>query len=99
MLVVTLGNAEPKGKQLSLARVKSSLLDEQACLEENEVISDSKALITESDAQQGRDQHRSPRTRKSREQGPSQEGDLLASTGGSQGTCRRTISISKKRRA
>ena len=51
MLVVTLGNVGPKGKQLSLARVKSSLLDEEARRKDKEEIFDSKALIIESEAQ------------------------------------------------
>ena len=51
MLVVTLGNARLEGKHLSLARVKSSLLDEESHRKDKEVISDSKALVTDSDAQ------------------------------------------------
>ena len=47
-LVVTLGNAEPEGKHLSLARVKSSLPNEEAHRKDRETGTDSKALVTES---------------------------------------------------
>ena len=57
-LVVTLGNAGPEGKQLSLARVKSSLLDEEAHRKDKEVISDSKVLLPESEC--GRKRNQSP---------------------------------------
>ena len=48
-LVVTLGTAGPDGKWLSLARVKSGLLDEEARRKEKDMSSDSKALLTESE--------------------------------------------------
>ena len=57
-LVVTLGTAGPDGKRLSLARVKSSLLDEEARRKEKDISSDSKVLITESE--RGRPRNRSP---------------------------------------
>ena len=60
-LVVTLGTAGPEGKRLYLARVKSSLLDEEARRKEKDMSSDSKALITESE--QGRQRNRSPQNR------------------------------------
>ena len=47
-LVVTLCTVGPEGKQLSLARVKSSLLDEEARRKEKDMSSDSEALLTES---------------------------------------------------
>ena len=50
-LVVTLGNVGPEGKHLSLARVKSSLLDEESHWKDKEVIFNSKALVTETNAQ------------------------------------------------
>ena len=57
-LVVTLGTAWPERKRLSLARVKSSLLDEEARWKEKDMSSDSKALLTESE--RGRKRNRSP---------------------------------------
>ena len=57
-LVVTLGTAGLDGKRLSLARVKSSLLDEEARRKEKDMSSDSKALLTESE--RGRQRNRSP---------------------------------------
>ena len=48
-LAVTLGTTGPEGKQLSLARVKSSLLDEEARRKDKDTSSDSKALLTESE--------------------------------------------------
>ena len=57
-LVVTLGTAMPEGKRLSLARVKSSLLDEEARRKDKDMRSDSKALLTESE--RGRQRNRSP---------------------------------------
>ena len=57
-LVVTLGTAGSDGKRLSLARVKASLLDEEAHRKEKDISSDSKALITESE--RGRPRNRSP---------------------------------------
>ena len=48
-LVVTLGTAGPDEKRLSLARVKSSLMDEEARRKEKDMSSDSKALLTESE--------------------------------------------------
>ena len=57
-LVVTLGTARTEGKQLSLARVKSSLLDEEARRRDKDTSSDSKAFLTESE--RGRQRNRSP---------------------------------------
>ena len=62
-LVVTLGNAGPEGKHLSLARVKSSLLNEEARRKDRESGTDSKALVTESDTNRGRGRNRSPQNR------------------------------------
>ena len=67
-LVVTLGTVGSDGKRLSLARVKASLLDEEARRKEKDISSDSKALITESE--RGR-----PRNRKSPE--PGEVGDTV----------------------
>ena len=63
MLVVTLGNDEPKGKHLSLERVKSSLLNEEARRKDREPGTDSKALVTESDTNRESGQNRSPQNR------------------------------------
>ena len=63
MLVVTLGNAGPQGKHLSLEQVKSSLLNEEARRKDKESISDSKALVTEGDMNRGRSRNRSPQNR------------------------------------
>ena len=60
-LVVTLGTAGPEGKRLSLARVKSRLLDEEARRKDKDTSSDSKALLTESE--RGRQRNRSPQNR------------------------------------
>ena len=60
-LVVTLGTAGSDGKRLSLARVKASLLDEEARRKEKDISSDSKALITESE--RGRPRNRSPQNK------------------------------------
>ena len=54
-----LGNAEPEGKHLSVERVKSSLLNEEARRKDREPGTDSKALVTESDTNRGRGQNRS----------------------------------------
>mgnify|MGYP000527083294 FL=1 len=59
-LVVTLGNAGPEGNHLSLARVKSSLLNEEARRKDREPGTNSKALVIESDTNQGRGRNRSP---------------------------------------
>ena len=53
-LVVTLGNAGPEGKHLSLEKVTSSLLNEEARRKEKEAISDSKGLVTKGDLNPGR---------------------------------------------
>ena len=45
-LVVTFGNARPEGKHLSLAKVKSSLLNEEARRKDNESGTNPKALVT-----------------------------------------------------
>ena len=65
-LVVTLGTAGPDGKQLSLARVKSSLLDEEACRKEKDMSSDSKALLTKSERGRQRNRENSGKRSKSR---------------------------------
>ena len=83
MLVVSLGNSWPEGKQLSLEIGKSSLQDEEACQKDKEVIFDSKALVNESEAQRGKIETGIPRTRKSQEQGQSQGRGLRASIVGS----------------
>ena len=49
ILVVTLGNAEPQGKHLTLEQVKSSLLNEEAHRKDREFISDSKTLVMKGD--------------------------------------------------
>ena len=56
-LVVILGTARPEGKRLSLARVKSSLLDE-ARRRDKDTSSDSKVLLTKSE--RGRQRNPSP---------------------------------------
>ena len=66
MLVVMLGNARLEGKHLSLARVKSSLVNEEPRRKEWEPGNDLKALIIESDTDRGRDRNRSPQNRESR---------------------------------
>ena len=53
-LVVTLGNAEPEGKHLSLPRVKVSQLNEEACRKDRETGTDSRALVTKTDTNWGR---------------------------------------------
>ena len=52
--LVTLGLARPEGKQVTLEKVKSSLLNEKARRKDKEAISDIKALVTESDTHRGR---------------------------------------------
>ena len=52
---VTLGLAKPEGKHLTLEKVKSSLLNEEARQKDKEVIFSLKALVTKSDAHRGRD--------------------------------------------
>ena len=47
MLVVTLGNAKPEGQQVSLERVKSSLLNKKACRKDRETRTNSNALVTD----------------------------------------------------
>ena len=61
-LVVTLGNAKSEGKHLSLARVKSNFLDEEARRKDEE-ISDSKVLVTKSDTHKGKGRNKSPLNR------------------------------------
>ena len=63
MLVVTLGNAGPEGKHLSLVIVKSSLLNEEARQKYRETGTNSKALVTESDTNRGRGRNQSSQTR------------------------------------
>ena len=46
-IVVTLGNAQPEGKHLSLARVKSGLLNEKSRRKVRESGTDSKTLVME----------------------------------------------------
>ena len=48
-LVVTLGNAGQEGKDLSMARIKSSLLNEEARRKNRETGTDLKALVTKTD--------------------------------------------------
>ena len=60
MLVVTLGNTGPEGKQLSLEQVKSSLLNKEAYRKDRESNTSQKALITQGDMDQGRSRNRSP---------------------------------------
>ena len=62
-LVVTLGNVGPEGKHLSLARVKSSLLNEESLRKDRETGTDSKALVAKFDTKQGRGRNRSPKNR------------------------------------
>ena len=45
-LIVTLGNAGPKGKHSSLTRVKLSLLNEEAHQKDRDLGTDSKAFVT-----------------------------------------------------
>ena len=63
MLVVTLGNVGPQGKQLSSEMVKSSLMNEEARWKDRESISDPKALITKGNSNKGRGKQRSPQNR------------------------------------
>ena len=53
-----LGNAEPEGKHLSVERVKSSLLNEEARRKDKETTHDQKALIIEEDPNRGRGRKR-----------------------------------------
>ena len=53
-LVVTLGNMGPKGKQLSLEQVKSSMLNEEARRKDRESNTDQKPIITQGDMDRGR---------------------------------------------
>ena len=53
-LVVTLSNTGPEGKHLSLTRVKSRPLNEEARWKDREFGTDSKALMTETDMNRGR---------------------------------------------
>ena len=92
-LVVTLGTA---GKRLSLARVKSSLLDEEARRKDKDTSSDSKALLTDQNEEDKGTVV--PRTGKSRGHGQSQGGGLLASIAASRDTSRRTVGTSEKTR-
>ena len=65
-LVVTLDNAGSEGKHstlLSLVRVKSSLLNEEAPQKNLETGTDSKALVTESETNRGRGRNRSSQNR------------------------------------
>ena len=62
-LVVTLGNVGPEGKHLSLARVKLSLLNEEARRKDRESGTDSKALVTKNDTNRGRGWNRSLQNR------------------------------------
>ena len=50
---MTLGNAGPQGKQLSLEMVKLSLLNEEARRKDRESISDHKVLVTKGDSNKG----------------------------------------------
>ena len=59
-LVVTLGNAVPQGKSLSLEMMKSSLLNEEARRKGKESIFDHKVLFTEGDSYRGSGRQRSP---------------------------------------
>ena len=59
-LVVTLGNAGPEGKHISLEQVKWSLLNEEASWKDRESNTNQKALVTEGDMIRGRGQNRSP---------------------------------------
>ena len=63
MLVMTLSNARPQGKKLSLEMVKLSLLNEEARWKEREAISDHKALVTKGDSYRGRDRQRGSKNR------------------------------------
>ena len=62
-LIVTLGNAGPKGKHLSLEQVKSSLMNDEACRKDKESITEHKALVTEGDQNPGRSRNQSPQNR------------------------------------
>ena len=62
-LVVTLGNAGPEGKHLSLETVKSSLLNEEARQKDRECVSNHKTLVTEGESNRGRGTQRSPQNR------------------------------------
>ena len=79
MLVVTLGNAGPKGKHMSLEKVRSSLLNEEAYQKNEESITDPKALATEGDLNKGRSWNRSPKIGTSLNQGRSRRGGPHAS--------------------
>ena len=90
-LVVTLGNARPEGKHLSLTRVTSSLLNEEARRKDRETGTDLKALVAETDTNRGR----VLRTGISQGRGRSQGGGLLVSIAGNRDTSRRTTDTSK----
>ena len=62
-LVVTLSNSTPQGKHLTLDKLKSSLLNEEARRKDKESNSDHMALITKSDTSRGRGMQRALQNR------------------------------------
>ena len=94
-LVVTLGSALPEGKNLSLARVKSSLLNEEARRKDQVIGTHSKALLIETTRTGEEAETKVLKTRKSRGRGRSQRGGLLVSIAGNRGTSKRTVDTSE----
>ena len=95
-LVVTLGTARPEGKRLSLARVKSSLLDEEARRKDKDTASTPKCSLPNRNAEDK--ETVVPRTGNSQRHGQSQGGGPLASIVASQDTSRRTVGTSERTR-
>ena len=79
-LVVTLGNAESEGKHLSMSRVKSSLMNEEARWKDRESKTNEKAFVIEGDTNWGRDRNRNP-------QNWNKSGTRLKSRGRPKGFC------------
>ena len=73
-----MGNARPEGKHLSLAKVKSSLLNEEACQKDKESRTEPQALVTEGDTNWGRAGIEVPRIRRSRGRDQSRGGADVA---------------------
>ena len=95
-LVVTLGTTGPEGKRLSLARVESSLLDEETRRKDKDTSSDSKALLTESE--RGRQRNRSPQNREKSGTRSKSRGRPTCFFCGNRNTSRRIVGTSEKTR-
>ena len=93
MFVVTLGNAVPQGKPVSLEMMKSSLLNEEARRKDRESIFDHKVLVTEGGSYKGRVGKEVRKTRTAANQGRNRREDPHAFIVGSWGTFRRIVGI------